>query len=135
MNHKKVLFAALAATLVVSLSSLTWAAPYRNPIRRPHANGSWQDDAGPNTTYVQPASTQTRQAFSYDAMQFKAGDMAKLSRTANLMVERNVLATVKSGQEFKVLDVQGPWVAAQVNVDGKPVRGWFYYNRVAPAGK
>lgn len=84
-------------------------------------------------TYV---PSETRQMFSYEPLDFRVGDKVVVAKdSANLKVERTVLATLNKGQAFTVTHIQGPWVATTLEIDGRKLSGWvwFDYVKVLPA--
>ncbi len=49
-----------------------------------------------------------------------------------LMRGHKVLATLREGQELKVLKVQGPWLGTSVVVDGQKLSGWVPLRQITP---
>jgi hypothetical protein len=77
--------------------------------------------------------SETRQMFSYEPLDFRVGDKVVVAKdAANLKVERTILATLAKGQEFTVTHIQGPWVATTLDVDGKKLNGWVWFDQVKP---
>lgn len=51
-----------------------------------------------------------------------------------LMKGNEQLTNVPKGQAFQVLKVQGSWLGAEIEKDGKKMTGWIATNQVAAAG-
>lgn len=139
-TFKHTVLASLTTALVLGLASIAFAAPIRNSIERRQSpgRGFWQNDR-PVAAYRMPAAQQpageTRQSFSLEGVTFQVGDMAQVAaESASLKIKTDVLADVHNGEEFKVLEVQGPWVGAEIQVNGAPVRGWIHHSQLRPAG-
>jgi hypothetical protein len=85
--------------------------------------------------------SETRQMFSYEPLDFRVGDKVVVTKdSANLKVERTILATLSKGQVFTVTHIQGPWVATTLEIDGKKLNGWVWFDQVkappaTPAGR
>jgi hypothetical protein len=64
----------------------------------------------------------------------KPGDMVVVSKDgAILKVETKVVAQLKKGTRIAVTHVQDIWVAGNITVDGKLLRGWVRMSDVIPA--
>lgn len=47
-----------------------------------------------------------------------------IAESAQVKIETETIAVVKKGQAFRLLKTQGSWVAIQIEIGGKPKRGW-----------
>jgi hypothetical protein len=75
---------------------------------------------------AQPQVTE-RQAYSYEpAPAFKTGEAVVVSKaTSKLKVGNRVIANLPKGTRFNVVAVQGGWIGANVEQNGKKVSGWL----------
>lgn len=134
MQSFKWVLPSLVAAAVVAGSSLVDAAEQRSTIERRLRPGAGllapsQPDRGSRDPVLDIC-----ERVSGDRVRFVAGDAAQVAvAETDVKGEREVLATVQSGRQVEVIDVAGPWVAAQVDVDGKPVRGWIWHEHLRPA--
>lgn len=65
------------------------------------------------------------------AAMFQAGDKVVVAVDgANLVKGSETLGTLKKGDAFEVLKVQGPWLGAQIEINGKKTSGWVSLNQV-----
>ncbi len=77
-------------------------------------------------TYAAQPQVESRRAFSFEpAPTFKAGDMAVVAKAmSQLKVGNRLLANVPQGTRFTVLAVQGNWIGASIEQNGRQVSGW-----------
>lgn len=74
---------------------------------------------------------------SHHAAMFHTGDKAVVAVDgAKLLKGSETLGTLKKGDAFDVLKVQGPWLGAQFDINGKKTSGWIAMSEVqAPADR
>jgi hypothetical protein len=73
---------------------------------------------------------ETRQAFSFEPAEFRAGDRVTARSDTRLMIGRETVGTVNRGQAFEVTAVQGPWLGTHVEINGRMVGGWVHFENV-----
>lgn len=67
----------------------------------------------------------------HHAAMFQAGDKVVVAVDgAKLVKGSETLATLKKGDAFDVLKVQGPWLGAQFDINGKKTSGWIAMSEV-----
>lgn len=119
--------AAMAAVMgALLLPSFLLAGP-RSPIERRlrPGRGFWEDERPVRYRAVRPVE----QRFSY-APRFDAGDKVMTTRRTDLRLGEKTLAKIKRGEKFEVLEVRGPWLKAELEREGKQVRGWVWDRHV-----
>ncbi len=115
----------------VAFAQTDWGAAWKGNGMRGMRDGSTSASRG--RTYTRPSYRQpeSRQMFSYEPLGFRIGDKVIVTKdSANLKVERTILATLNKGQIFAVTHIQGPWVATSIDVDGKKLSGWVWFDQV-----
>jgi len=107
--------AAFAVVALLSINSMAFAG----------------NDAGTASGTANCHPQGMRQSYSYQPMTFHAGDKVVVSADhANLMKGMDTVATVNKGQAFDILKVQGPWLGAEIEMDGKKLTGWIWSQQV-----
>ena len=77
---------------------------------------------------------EARQSFSYEPAPFHVGDKVIVSANdTKLMKGTDILAVVKKGETFEVGQVEGPWLGAEIAMDGNKFKGWIWHKHVASA--
>lgn len=80
------------------------------------------------------ATTEVETAYSRLALPFEVGDQIVVAReSARLMRGRDVLGSLPSGEQMRVLQIRGPWVGVVGKIAGRETGGWLWYSHVAPA--
>ena len=83
--------------------------------------------------YTRPyyGQAETREMFSYEPLNIRAGDQVVVTRDrTQLRVLRETLATLPRGERLEVFRVQGPWLATTVEVEGRKLTGWVRHEDV-----
>ena len=86
---------------------------------------------------VRPEATaEVETAYSRLALPFEVGDQIVVAReSARLMRGRDVLGSLPSGEQMRVLQIRGPWVGVVGKIAGREIGGWLWYSHVTPAGE
>lgn len=130
----------VASTLVafgyetpIAFAQTDWGAAWKANGMRGTRDSSTSTSRGRSYARRSYAPAETRQMFSYEPLDFRVGDKVVVAKDkANLKVERTILATLNKGQVFTVTHIQGPWVATTIEVDGKKLNGWVWFDQVKP---
>ena len=138
--------AAITAAMVVSISSPASAQRDAGAkARGEFGTGFWDRQYQPRTyspgfiesrrSFSYEPQIETRRSYSYEPAAFDVGEDVVSLRPTRLMKGTRTLATVEGGQEFQVLDVEGPWLGAEIEVDGEKIKGWVWHRHVASAAE
>src|SRR5215471_6311095 len=57
--------------------------------------------------------------------QIEEGDTVAVTKASELRIQTTVVASLRVGQELQIRKIEGPWLWAATDVDGKNVRGWI----------
>ncbi|MBI3465346.1 MAG: hypothetical protein HY000_20150 [Planctomycetes bacterium] len=93
----------------------------------PAYRGGGGGDRGYRSYKYAPAQPQVTRSFSYaPAPAYKAGDEVVVTAgRANLMIGNRAVGAASAGQHLRVLQVEGHWVGAQIEANGKQIGGWI----------
>jgi hypothetical protein len=108
-----------------------WGAAWKANGMRGMRDGSTSMSRGRSDARRTYVPSETRQMFSYEPLDFRVGDKVVVTKdSANLKVERTILAILNKDQVLTVTHIQGPWVATTLEVDGKKLNGWVWFDHV-----
>ena len=133
-----------AALLAVFITEPLLAGPPRSPYGGvPHPTYASQRQRQQQTSsyryrsYGYQPSVQCRRSYSCEPspqVEFKTGDRGVVTgNSAKLMVGSDVLGSIPKGTEFTLTRVQGQWLGASIEIDGRRVSGWVPVSEVAYA--
>ena len=134
-RRRETLFVIALAIVILSIPSLASA---RGPVNRFYPGRSsnpgvrvWQRPTRAYS-YNRSNQAQTVRSFSYAPASFRAGDTVVVTaEEASLKSGTETLGTAMKGQKFVVQKVEGPWLSAKIEGDGKTINGWVWNRHVS----
>ena len=127
--------------MIVGMLTISAAWAIAGPIDRDAGAKARGEFGGSNSRRISPrysyrAAPESRR-FSYESAAYEIGDSVVVtSPRATLRVGRVDLARLPVGTRLEAIKVEGAWVGAAIEVEGKRITGWVWNPLVtaAPAG-
>jgi hypothetical protein len=124
-------FVAVGFASPIAAAQTSWDAAWKANGMRGMRDSATNAPRGARYSQRSYRPSETRQAFSYEPLDFRVGDRVVIAKDNTVLkVEHTVLATLNKGQEFMVTHIQGPWVATSLEVNGNKLVGWVWFESV-----
>ncbi len=121
--------------IAILAASTTFADGYDWRQKMTYGNDPTKRSTGVARTYTVRPEVESRRAYSYEpaaAASFKAGDTITVTAAeVQMKVGDRVVATVPQGLRITVSSVEGAWVGANIEQNGKQVGGWILASDLA----